>query len=80
MTKIYRLFSFSFLFSFSLFGTGCKRFVLIPPPKDQLVSSSVYQDEATATAAILGIYEKMQESPGYFANGGITFYCGLSAD
>lgn len=80
MTKIYKLFSFSFLLSFLLSGTGCKRFVVIPPPKDQLVSSSVYQDEATATAAILGIYEKMQESPGYFSNGGITFYCGLSAD
>ena len=80
MNRIKKLLAFAFMLSLLISVGSCKRFVLIPPPKDQLVSSSVYHDEATATAAVLGIYEKIQEIPGYFANGGITFYCGMSAD
>lgn len=60
-------------------ATGCKKFVDPGPPPTQLVSQTVYDNEATAAAAVNGIYSKMMESPG-FANWHITLYAGLSAD
>jgi len=58
---------------------GCKKFVDPGPPPTQLVSQTVYNNDATATAAINGIYSKMMENPG-FANWFTTLYAGLSSD
>ena len=41
---------------------SCKKFISIDPPKTALVSVSVFSDDATATAAITGIYNRMMEA------------------
>jgi hypothetical protein len=43
----------------SLIGTGCKKFVQVPPPVTQLVTASVFANDATAAAAVTGIYANM---------------------
>ncbi len=80
MKKIVGLFYLLPFVIFCVALSGCKKFVSIPAPEDKLVNTSVFQDDATATATVLGIYEKMMESIAYFSNGGVTFYTGLAAD
>ena len=63
----------------SLFS--CKKFITIDPPRDQITSTVVYSNDATAIAVIRGIYSQMTN--GNFASGGassITLLSGLSAD
>lgn len=60
---------------------GCKEFVEIDPPRDQIVDEKVYQTDETATAAINGIYAKMMTDQG-LASGGfnsVTLLAGRSA-
>lgn len=45
---------------------ACSDYVDIAPPKDQLISSSVFTDDGTATAAVTGIYSGMDEFNYYF--------------
>lgn len=60
---------------------GCKKFVQIPQPENQLVTSTIFIDSATATAAVLGLYINMEQNFELgFASGGITVYSGLFAD
>jgi starch-binding outer membrane protein, SusD/RagB family len=61
---------------------GCKKFLTVPPPVTQLVTTSVFASDQTAEAAMAGIYSTM-ESSGGFASGGtgsIGLLSGLSAD
>lgn len=48
-------------------ATSCKKFVDIDPPQNQLVSELVFESDATANAAVAGIYSQMN---GY--NGGLS--------
>jgi starch-binding outer membrane protein, SusD/RagB family len=65
----------------TLFCSSCKKFVTIPPPSTQLVSEAVYDDDATATAVLTGLYSKMiQNGVASGDNMSITLLCGLSAD
>ncbi len=62
--------------------TGCKKFVDVPPPVTSLISTSVYNNNATASAGIAGIYNSLLLGP---TGGGIYTYgfsamLGLSAD
>jgi hypothetical protein len=41
------------------FITGCKKFVEIPPPETQLVTTGVFSNSASATAATTAIYSQM---------------------
>jgi len=57
--------------------TSCKKFVQVPAPDSQLVTSTVFSNNATATSAVLGIYTQM------FQNGesyNISSANGLLAD
>jgi len=61
---------------------GCKKFVAIEPPKTQIAATTVFADDASATAAIRGIYSQMI-SDNNFCSGslsGLTLLCGYSAD
>jgi hypothetical protein len=62
--------------AFCLFG--CKKLVEVDVPKTQLTTSSVFNDDATAIAAIRGIYSKILENRGVYTLGAV--YTGLSAD
>jgi hypothetical protein len=53
---------------------GCKKFVAIDPPKTQQVTSSVFEEKYTATAAVTGIYG------GMYSLVSLDVYTGLSAD
>jgi starch-binding outer membrane protein, SusD/RagB family len=58
---------------------SCGEFVKIDPPKTQIISETVFSNDATATSAMRGIYSLMMTNQS-FANGGLEKYCGLSAD
>src|SRR5688500_7081841 len=62
-----------------LTATGCEEFVQTDPPKNEIISESVFTNDATATAAIRGIYSLMMTNQS-FTNGEIERYTGLSSD
>lgn len=57
---------------------SCK-FVDINPPTDKVITGTLFQEERTATAAVLGLYTKLSASSS-IAAGTITLFAGLSAD
>ena len=64
-----------------LMTCACESFVEINPPKTQSVSATVYADDASAKAAIRGIYHEMTLTG--FASGqfsGVTVCASLSSD
>lgn len=66
----------------SIILVGCDSFVEIDPPKTELVSATVYEDNLTAKAVMDGVYSRMMGSLGYasgFANS-ITIKHGLTSD
>ena len=76
MVKIFILTSVSLILAIS-----CKKFVQVSPPITQLGSAVVFTSDATATAAMSGIYSNMMQSG--FASGdisSISYLAGLSAD
>lgn len=58
--------------------SGCSQFLEIPPPKTELVTSSVFENNSTANAAILGIYSRMVNQS--LIPYRISFLTGLSSD
>jgi hypothetical protein len=78
MKKIYII---VFILSTIVFNS-CEDFVELAAPKTQIVSSKVFENDAGARAAIVGIFSQMM-SNGAFASGSsnnITVAAGLSAD
>jgi hypothetical protein len=72
-----------FLFIISIFTflfVGCNKMVEIDPPSTQLDARSVFENDATAMAAVNGLYSQLMTTNLAFANGGITVYAALSAD
>lgn len=59
---------------------SCKKYVDIEDPKDQLVSKVVFVNDASATAAVTGIYSDMNGFNYQFANVVTTFMCAMAAD
>jgi hypothetical protein len=58
---------------------GCNKLVQIPNPISSVTAEQVFNTDATATSAILGIYSSMNSNPS-FASGEITFAFSESAD
>ncbi len=57
-----------------VFPSGCKKFLVIPPPANQLVTASALSNNATATSAVTVIYTQMfalTESPSMAWNTGL---------
>ncbi|HEX7905839.1 MAG TPA: RagB/SusD family nutrient uptake outer membrane protein [Chitinophagaceae bacterium] len=65
---------------FVLFSASCRKFVTIAPPENQVVTTTVFTDEQTAIAAVTGLYSQLMASNLLITNGGMSLYCGLSAD
>jgi starch-binding outer membrane protein, SusD/RagB family len=59
---------------------GCKKFIDVPPPTTQLVKRTVFASDATASAAIAGLYESAVYGPIGGGPTGISALLGLSAD
>lgn len=71
---------FCVLAACTFFFTACKKFIQVPAPSNQVISSTVFLDDAGATAAITGIYSEMMNNPNQFCTGQTSLYAGLSAD
>jgi hypothetical protein len=63
-----------------IFFSGCKKFVQISPPYNQLVSDKVFANDATASATVNGIYSEMISNSQQFSSGFITLFTGMAAD
>ena len=67
-----------YLFLLAAALSGCKSFVEVPPPVNQLNANSVFTDDKTATAAVVAIYSDMEFSAPVGTY--LTLLQGLSAD
>jgi hypothetical protein len=73
-----RLFFLALLFSCGI--SSCGKFVDIEPSGPILTGSKVFSSDASAEAAVSGMYSNMMSSQLGIANGGATLYAGLTAD
>lgn len=63
--------------------SGCRKFVNVPAPTTELVSSVVFANDQSAKAALSGIYSSIMQDPtSPFSGGGssIGLLCGMAAD
>jgi len=60
--------------------SSCKKYVTVEDPKDQLVNSVVFVNDASAVAAVVGIYSDMNSFNYQFANVVTTFMTAMAAD
>lgn len=72
---------FVVLWMFSLSVLSCDDFVAVNPPNNQLISSTVFEDKTTATAAMTNIYARMRTT-GLFtgSSSGMSHQMGNYAD
>lgn len=72
----------SLYFAVLLIGSiSCKKFIEIGPPKNQVITSTVFSDSLGATSAIIGMYTSLSPYIGFvFGTGAITAYTGLASD
>lgn len=69
------------IIAITIINTSCEKFVQAPPPKTDLVKTTVFKEQGTATAAMLSVYGLMTTSGFSSGNtGSITFLSGLSSD
>lgn len=59
---------------------GCKKFVQIPPPDNQLVSGNAFSDDGTADATMAGVYTRMNDFNYQFGNVLGSFMPAFAAD
>lgn len=59
---------------------GCKKFLVVDSPVNQVSTDKVFLSDATALATLNGIYSEMMNSSTQFCVGGTSFYTGLCAD
>ncbi len=74
------IYRFTLIFFFAQSVISCKKFVEVPPSPTQIMNYKVFENDGTATRAIIGMYIQMIESKNLFSSGHTTFYPGLSAD
>lgn len=63
-----------------MFCFSCKKFVDVPTPTNQIVNPIPFNNDATATATVIGIYSEMMRSSYQFSDGLTSLYAGMSAD
>jgi hypothetical protein len=71
---------FFFTAASALTISSCKKFVAVDPPKTQLISNTIFTSDATATAAVAGMYSNMIGSSTAFMTGRTMINGGLSSD
>jgi hypothetical protein len=60
--------------------TSCRKFVEVKPGAGQVMSEDVFSTDATALAAVNGLYLQMAATTLGINNGGLSVYAGLSSD
>lgn len=75
------IFPVRFIFLLLLVCTSsCKKLIEVEPPVTQLETKQIFQNDQSAVAAVSGMYRQMLLTASIITNGGITRFCGLSAD
>ncbi|WP_316836294.1 RagB/SusD family nutrient uptake outer membrane protein [Pedobacter nutrimenti] len=69
-----------FLISILTAASSCKKYVDVDPSRTELAQSSVFVNDKTATAAMVGVYSDMNAYNYYFANIITMFLGSMSAD
>ncbi|MGX5857948.1 RagB/SusD family nutrient uptake outer membrane protein [Dyadobacter jiangsuensis] len=62
---------------------SCEQFLQVSQPPNQITQAKVFENQASASAALTGIYTRMMSDFGGFASGGprsVTLFAGLSSD
>lgn len=80
MKKINQYYQFLFILMFAGLISGCKKFVEIPPPENQLVSANAFSDDRTADATMAGVYSIMNAYSYQFGNSLSSFMPAFGAD
>lgn len=80
MKHTYKYQFFFLLLLFSSIIVGCKKFIEIPPPIDQLVSANAFADDKTADATMAGIYSRMNAYSYGYGNALNSYLPGFAAD
>lgn len=78
MNKFFIKYILPFIFCIAMLS--CKKFIEVDPPVSQVTSANVFNDDATATSAVTGLYARIMGNNLYFLNGATTLYPALSAD
>lgn len=69
------------IFSIFAIGTiGCESFVEVDPPKNSVVSETVFEDSATVESALANIYVKMRQQGLVSGNFSLSISMGIYAD
>lgn len=78
--KNYRTLIMGLLASLAL--ASCENYLEVDPPKNELVSESVFETDASATSVVTGIYSRMISSLGLYSghNSSIAVLAGLYSD
>ena len=63
-----------------MMASGCKKYLEVPLPPDQIAGSTVFQNDATASAALNGVYFRLASQGIFDGNGGLGCYTGLYGD
>ncbi|MGO4291949.1 RagB/SusD family nutrient uptake outer membrane protein [Chitinophaga sp. RAB17] len=59
---------------------SCNKLVDVPLPIDKVTATTLFQNDAAATTAVLGIYSQMMYPYLNLTSGAVTIYTGLSSD
>lgn len=80
-TTAHYIISFPLFFMLLLF-CSCKKMIEVDPPKNEIVTETVFSDSANANSAVTGIYLNAMNSTFDFnlANGVMAIYTGMSSD
>lgn len=79
MKQTYKYVQFLIILVATIVG-GCKKFVEVPPPENQLVSENAFSDDKTADATMAGLYSIMNAYNYQFGNVLSSFMPAFGAD
>lgn len=78
--KISYIFNRGLLLFFSFFLSACTEFVIVDPPKNILISESVFNDKSTVESALANIYFLMRQQGMTSGDFGLTTAMGIYSD
>jgi hypothetical protein len=76
----YKIVICEFIIALCILGAGCKKFVDVSAPSNQLVTSTVFTNDNSVKSALAGMYVTFAISNSYDMQFSLTFATGNSAD
>lgn len=73
----YTIYPILFCFLINLYSCN---FIEIDTPKDRIITATLFENETTATASVLGLYNWLSSVAPPFSNGATTMFTGLASD